>query len=67
MTEREIKVGNDTGEGIKLLENEGRILLSGLWKGRTGKSKKGNWNIFWGSKELFDELIKKYQESEEPF
>lgn len=56
----EYKVGSDEGEGIELKVENDRIFISGQWKGRTSKSKKGNWNIAWFSKGLWDELIKKY-------
>lgn len=61
MPEQKIKVGNDNGEGIELTINENRIFIAGQWKGRTSKSKKGNWNMAWFSRTLFDELIAEYQ------
>jgi hypothetical protein len=58
-----IKVGSDEGEGLELKESDdGRSLfLSGTWKGRTSKSKKGNWNMAWFKKDMFDKLIEVYQ------
>ena len=63
MDQQKIKVGNDNGEGIELTIDDKRIFIAGQWKGRTSKSKKGNWNIAWFSKELFDKLIAEYEES----
>lgn len=62
MAENKIKVGKDDGEGIELTTDGNRVFLSGQWKGRTSKSKKGNWNISWHSKVLFDELVAKYSQ-----
>ena len=56
----EYKVGTDEGEGINLKIEEKRVFISGKWKGRTSKSKKGNWNIAWFSKKLWDQLVNKY-------
>ena len=57
-----IKLGNDQAEGIQIEVSDNRVFITGTWKGRTSKSKKGHWNMSWHSKELFDEAIKKYKE-----
>ena len=61
----EYRVGSDEGEAISLKVEEDRVFISGQWKGRTSKSKKGNWNIAWFRKNLWDQLVKKYM-GEEP-
>jgi hypothetical protein len=60
-----IKVGSDDGEGIEFEVSDDRIFVKGTWKGRTSKSKKGNFNMSWHSRELFDKTVRKYLGEEE--
>lgn len=49
--------------GVKLTVSEDgkRVFIVGTWDGQTGKSKKGNMNMSWHDKEMFDEVLLKYQ------
>ena len=60
-----IIVGDVEKGSIELKVEDERILLTGNWKGRVSKSKKGNFNMFWCKKEEFDSLIQKYMDGDE--
>lgn len=55
----------DGKAGIEITQEGDRIFIKGLWNNYTSKSKKGNLNMFWSSKELFDKAIQKYLNGDE--
>jgi hypothetical protein len=56
------------GAALTVSDDGKQVFLRGTWEGRTSKSKKGNMNMAWFPKEMFDELISKYKngKTEEP-
>jgi hypothetical protein len=50
-----------SGAALTISDDGKQVFIRGTWKGRTSKSKKGHMNMAWFPKEMFDELIAKYQ------
>ncbi len=59
-----IKVINGKA-GIEITQDGDRIFIKGLWDNRTSRSTKGNWNISWHKKDMFEQAIKKYLDGDE--
>jgi len=55
-----IKSGKEDEEQIEFTISEDRIFIKGLWKGKTSKSKKGNLNMSWHHRAVFDEAVNAY-------
>ena len=50
-----------SGAALTVSDDGKQVFLRGTWMGKTGKSKKGNMNMAWFPKEMFDQLVAQYQ------
>ena len=55
----------DGKAGAALTVDNDKVFIRGTWMGKTSKSKKGNMNMAWMNKKMFDELVAKYQSGDE--
>ena len=55
----------DGKAGAAMTVDGDKVFIRGTWMGKTSKSKKGNMNMAWMNKAMFDELVAKYQSGDE--